>query len=1278
MKLLTRKNLLKSLLLGATVVVSACSGGNSGGGGGGRVDEMAPTSPENPVRLDSLGVFPASDSSAASYLLQLTNYSADKYTLESARVIDVLTGKDSTLVSVASQACSVVSANGSCSIQLTPHTLKSTEVKLEVTIKDNQGKSKTLYQLIRISGKLGVNNGGIAMINDVSRIVSEDGNYSLSIPVMLGDNYDDIKASNGSLLCNAPGYLKGNSCTYQVSGKASGSGAVVSTRLEGVKSGQVVTVQEANTRVEIGKGAHILLGHGLAINTPETTGKLTVYNSGNTDATAVAASTADSSLEVTAGDCKGTLAPNASCNLDVKVKGNTNGQGVVEVAYKDQATAYNSIANVEYTVANAVAGVGFTQISSNLENALIGGKKRIAEVEIKNTGNRKLQKIKYYLAPATGEFKVIAGSSTACGLDGNHSLDVQASCRVKIEYTAASEKTGSINLVLNGEYSDQYGQEHSLVKEHGLSYSATKAGPLSWTRTVGLANLTIQSNNTEKEEAVYALSNTIAADEGLSATLSSDIGLNPNNINGLTVAPEDAGSCANGGSIAGGAQCSYKVTYGPVSAVQAATDVALQAKYKLGGENRTTDSEKFQVSASATPVVSIGTSVSVKKSPIGLSGDGSSTKPYSFTALSNNTLELEYTFDNKGTAEAAAFNVTTGNLPAGTKVTGGDCPTGATTSTLGIGASCTATVSVPNPNVFEGPNLPGSTVNEALLNMVLPYSYSKGGQVIVENEPDNRTYAKFSRLWGTGSQTTETNNETTTAYTFDIKSTYFVASGTPGVSKPITVRPYLSNPLSGASLQSCDIAEGQDSCINKLTIPKSLMVPGANLKVSFEAKGTGMADKDAIINTFPLLIPSSDVRLTLDSQYVPVWYTNAEALDVLPGNHGYIHLTNAGGSYSGKVTAKALQQAEVINNECTDSGVPPNGECYIEVKATGASPIVQVTSPYGTTQVWQGSGLTSYGRVGGLASGEGLKANPKAAVVRPVKFNPTTDLMVHQIGIQGLRIRDTGYNWEREYNTGSDWRINRWASSFAPNGSEVGVDPATTNISTTSRHGFANRDVHKNWAMPFREFNLGGWWKRDYQGAHATVNDLITSDYPEIVRRAEERSKVFKSLPSNEQTRKFIEFTRDGSDETQRVEVRGASLQGFYSSASCDAAPGQAGGITGVITGDISRATADYGSFCVKTGDWDAGSNGNQVYVMHLTPETDYARWGKGKWRSRVDLRRGQIAVNVSNHISPGGAIINPSAEALVGGTYTPSEAHRSGEAKSWYTVTIPLEITIP
>lgn len=853
-----RNHKLKVLSL-ALLLLSGCSntGGNGGSGATSANDEA--TNLETPVRLDQLGVLPASNSSAASYLLQLTNYGKDKYTLDSARVIDLDTGKDSTVVSVASQACSTVSANGSCSIQLTPHTSQSADVKLEVNLKDKNGANTKLVQLIRVSGELNANNGGIVMLNDVDRIVTEDGNYSLSIPVVLGESYDEIKASNGSLICNTPGYEKGSSCTYQVSGKIAGGSAVVSTRLEGIKAGKTAAIQEANTKVEVAKGAHILLSHGTNINHPESSAEIIVFNNGNTQATDVKPSVeAGSGLETEAASVTpcATLAANDSCKVKVSVKSTTNGQGSVKVAYKDGETINTTQTNIRYKVADADAGVTFNA-QSNLVNAIVRGKTREAIVNIKNTGNRTLEGISYYLASAgSSGLTLVKPDLNGCILTGAK-LAVNESCNLSVKYTptAATEGSKSINLVINSKYTDPNGQSHALVSAEGLAYSATEANTsnLSWTKTGGSDILSITSNGNESSSALWKLSNTLAADENLAAS-KVNVSLNPNSIEGLAVIPIE-NDCAKDATIAGNSACEYKVTYGPTKNELAKTEVSLQSAYILDAKALTSNI-KFNVSASSTPKPKIDVDIRMTEAPeTDISGEGTSAKPWSFTAYHDKTINLTYTFTNQGNLAADKFNVDSGNLPNGAAATFLNCPNGINSLQLESGNSCTVIVRIPDPELFEVPNLNGK-LNSAILKLDLPYSYNYNGKLYSGNS--DTKYVNFKRLWANVEHKISNTSSTESAYEFEVKTA--VTSVNKNSTYPITVTPTLKHSIDGVMLTSCTIADvSKDSCINKVSLPKNMFSAGKELLVTFETSADGLYNTNVIISDY--LVGSSSSTL---------------------------------------------------------------------------------------------------------------------------------------------------------------------------------------------------------------------------------------------------------------------------------------------------------------------------------------------------------------------------------------------------------------------------------
>ena len=845
-----RNHKLKILSM-TLLLLSGCSNtGNSGGTGAVPTAEEAVTL-ENPVRLDQLGVLPATNSSAASYLLQLTNYSKEKYTLDSVRIIDLDTGKDSELVSVASQACSTVSANGSCSIQLTPHTTQSADVKLEVMLKDKLAASTKLVQLVRVSGELNAHNGGIVMLNDVDRIVTEDGNYSLSIPVVLGDSYDDIKASNGNLLCNTTGYQKGSSCTYQVSGKVAGTSAVVSTRLEGIKAGKTATVQEANTKVEVAKGAHILLSHGTKINDPMTSNEITVFNSGNTPATNIIPTVEASSGLKIENLCDETLEANASCKVKASVISTTNGQGSVKVAYTDGTTANTAQTNVRYKVAEATAGVVFTESSNNLANAIVSGKPREALVSIKNTGNRRLEGISYYLAPAGSNGLILVKPAiNGCDLGGGAELKVNESCNLSVKYTpAAAQASNSINLMINSKYTDQNGQSHALVSAQGLAYSATKAGSgnLTWRVTTGNGNLSIINDGSNVESATWELKNTLAADENLPA-IQVSVTLNPSTINGLTVDSTDAATCPlTNANIAGNSACQYKVSYGPTRVELAQTDVDLKAAYNFYSGVVESSSAKFKVASSAALQPKIKVDVAISGATV--TGDGTQALPWNFTAYHDKTISLKYTFTNIGTLKADKFNLDTGNLPKGAVLNDTTCPNGVIESDLALGVACIANIDIPDPKLFSVPNLVNGNLNSASLKLDLPYSYSYNSNLYRGNS--DAKYVNFKRLWANVIHTTQAASSTESAYEFDVLSKVSAVEPSLTTSYPITVTPTLKSPIPGVTLTSCTIANASDeSCINKILLPKNMFIPGEELLVTFKTIANGLDPKNAIVSDY--------------------------------------------------------------------------------------------------------------------------------------------------------------------------------------------------------------------------------------------------------------------------------------------------------------------------------------------------------------------------------------------------------------------------------------------
>lgn len=830
------KSKLKYLaLLCSMVMINGCSSGSSSEGSPSLIDEDE-VRMENPVRLSELGVFPASENSSLFYLAQLTNYSLDKYTLLSARAVDLDTGNDSSLVSIVGKACSVLSPKGGCSLQITPNTAKSADVGLEVKLKDPRGEIITVRQLIRISSELSGND--IQMLNDNSRLITEDGYYSLSIPVFLGRSFDEVRVSNGSLNCNNGNSFEG-ACTYTVEGKLASDNAIISTSIEGINNGEVVDKLDANTLVEVGKNAHLLLSRGIAINYPQESGEITLFNSGNTVAKNIQIKTDDKNLGIssTCNEVKG----GEFCKAKVSVTGNINGIGSVKVDYKDGETNYGVSTNVSYKVSNAQADLELKILQpQNFQNAIFGGKERRLDINVTNKGNRPIDSLQYYIAPYNNDFKLVAGTGTSCNLSQNSTLAVGASCTLSMTYKPSkTANQNTINIVANGIYKNELDREQQLVQSNGVSYSASEVSSsnLTWSKTSGSDNLVIGNNGTDKAEAIWKLTNSIAKDEGIPAILNDDVKLSKT-ITALSVSPVKAGSCAKGYAIEGQDNCEYKVSYGPVSDVLAKTDVNLVAKFKLANKaDLTNNSQVIQVEATQTKPVLTAT-VSIKDSPDKLTGTGTNSDPWKFTTVGNKAkMVLQYKFTNSG-VDVSSFNVNAGGLPSGAEVEASTCPIGSTTGVLKKNETCTVDVVIPDPKILEFPNdSAGDKLNGANLSILLPYSYSQEGKIRHRDGSDLVKYVSFSRMWATPSHETVSFRENGDSIEVDVKTSATIGKGL-GVSYPIKVTPVKSNWIENAS--ECTIASEQaKSCISTIKVAKSKFIGDSRLNVGFSLSAGG-------------------------------------------------------------------------------------------------------------------------------------------------------------------------------------------------------------------------------------------------------------------------------------------------------------------------------------------------------------------------------------------------------------------------------------------------------
>lgn len=357
-------------------------------------------------------------------------------------------------------------------------------------------------------------------------------------------------------------------------------------------------------------------------------------------------------------------------------------------------------------------------------------------------------------------------------------------------------------------------------------------------------DLSIINNGIDTKFANWELRNTLAKDEGISAR-NVNVTLDKS-IDGLSIDTTNSATCSlNNAEIAGDSYCEYKVTYGPTSVAKEKTQVTLNAAYSFYNDTSLKSNTKFNVAASPEPQPKIEVAINRVQNETDVDGLGTQDKPWSFTTYHNKIISLKYEFKNIGTLDAKRFNLDVGNLPNGAALKSTNCPNEISSeSSLAAKASCTAQIDIPDPELFDKPNLISNELNSAILKLNLPFSYQYKNAIYTGQTDDK--YIKFSRLW------TNLTNEVSRSYITDSKYTFEVVSKISNLDKnvnyPITITPTLLNPIAGSNLSECTITDTNNSCVNKIELPSNILIPGKPLIVAFKASANGMQTKDVIIS----------------------------------------------------------------------------------------------------------------------------------------------------------------------------------------------------------------------------------------------------------------------------------------------------------------------------------------------------------------------------------------------------------------------------------------------
>jgi hypothetical protein len=156
-------------------------------------------------------------------------------------------------------------------------------------------------------------------------------------------------------------------------------------------------------------------------------------------------------------------------------------------------------------------------------------------------------------------------------------------------------------------------------------------------------------------------------------------------------------------------------------------------------------------------------------------------------------------------------------------------------------------VTIPDPELFSTPNSPLLiNLNSARLDLDLPYSYYDNGSL--KRGSSGTKHVNFNRLWANVEHVLGGSQEDNSNYTVLVKSSARIINNS-GARYPLTVKPFLKNSITGVVLKECAVNNDSETCINEISLPKSIFIPGSPLIVTFKTFATGMKDSDAILSS---------------------------------------------------------------------------------------------------------------------------------------------------------------------------------------------------------------------------------------------------------------------------------------------------------------------------------------------------------------------------------------------------------------------------------------------
>lgn len=739
-----------AVLVGLSMSLTECGGGggsvslNNPSGGGQLGFEKA--TPRGEVSFSYSSVVPITNNMNATYTIYLNNNTNKDYQIVS---IGIANDEDEKVLDVNSDACAgALNLGGKCTIQINPK-ISSGNADVVISAKLLNAVTKEpleVTQIVRMSDKIDSSNanGNFIMNQDISMIITRDGNYSLAIPIILAKNFKSVTVTNGELIgCN--GYGHGDSCTWIISGNTQVTGeqaqlvggSIIATPLDDSAAPQgvvyAVSTDAAPYNIQFGvkstKQPYILMSYAADIDANSIaddgkTAKITLFNSGAVAAKGIVISIDNDNkdgIDGNANQCQA-IEPNETCEVKFKLKDTQliHYRSIVKVKYGDSENS----SLVFYKVPNATFALNLTS-PTTFTNMIVGASK-IDEIIAKNNGKREIMFSNITGEPLDGvSYGVDSTLNQLTKITNNTKLVPNSKGYYGIRFNpqeALSEK--SLTVAFGGLYSmgtksnvsvkySALAPDKVLVLEKPNPEDSLPPGNsngISFDND-GKLNINILGDNKESKVAVFPIKNTsnqdvIIGDMTLDTVTFSELAKNDSNH-----------TCNNLLALNPGKSCNISVKYGPTN--------KQTAKYfdKDGGGIKLAYTAAGTIKGIITVpvIVKVGEYADVKvEAKVTSDVAGQDSKAYNETTplvVSDDSARayITYTITNNGNDDQ---EIAIGNMisPAAELLTSGSCKiTQGTVSVLpGKGnqpdennRQCTVVLKVPSGRVIETPSFAG-------------------------------------------------------------------------------------------------------------------------------------------------------------------------------------------------------------------------------------------------------------------------------------------------------------------------------------------------------------------------------------------------------------------------------------------------------------------------------------------------------------------------------------------------------------------------------------------